>query len=98
MVVTVNNTDYTLDNQTQTVCEFYYEDFFCPTSATADGDPRVAASRLFDKIITCVPDGDQYQWGALWELLVIIISLHMVWSVSLLLMWFEVTRYSPLVG
>jgi hypothetical protein len=37
--------------------------------------------------IICLPDGHNYQWGASWELLVVLLILQIIWSLSLLFMW-----------
>jgi hypothetical protein len=94
--IVVNGTTYMLGNKTQAICGFYYEDFFYSANMDAGGS-SVSPEQFFASQVICVPDGHRYQWGASWELLVLITILHIVWSVSLLLMWLEVTRHIRLV-
>lgn len=94
--LTVNQTTYTLGNTTQTSCGFYYGDnFYQIDDSVIKGS--LSVNRLFGNQIICQPDGHNYQWGASWELLVVILILQIIWSLSLLFMWIEVTKKSQLV-
>jgi len=52
---------------------------------------------IFAGNLTCVPDGNNYQWGASWELHLLILIVQIAWSMSLFFIWLEVTVHSPLV-
>ena len=93
--VMVNGTTYTLSNNATTTCGFYYENVFYPFNMSSVHSDEI--NQIFADRLLCVPDGNHYQWGASWELLVLIIIAQIVWSVSLFLMWLEATAHSPLV-
>lgn len=54
-------------------------------------------NQLFPGKLVCVSDGHNYQWGASWELLFLILIVHIAWSTSMFLMWIEATTHSLLV-
>ncbi|KAE9366501.1 hypothetical protein N431DRAFT_445229 [Stipitochalara longipes BDJ] len=96
--IIVNHTSYTLSNNTQTDCGFYYDNnFYNLHLAPATDEGQAFVDQFLADRTICLPDGRHYQWGASWELLLIIFILQSVWSASLLLMWLEATMHSRLV-
>ncbi|KKY27993.1 hypothetical protein UCRPC4_g00728 [Phaeomoniella chlamydospora] len=89
----VNGTTYTLSNDTQVACGFYYEGAF----VRADTSKQSSIQTFYDNLITCIPDSDRYQWGVSWELLLILLILQITWSTTLLLVWIDATFHSDLV-
>jgi hypothetical protein len=94
--VVVNQTTYTLGNQTQTTCGFHYENHFYPVDMSKLESTTSPNEFLADQTV-CQPDGHNYQWGASWELLVVLLILQISWSFSMLFIWMEVTKHSQLV-
>jgi hypothetical protein len=92
--VTANQTTFTLSNKTQTSCGFYYGNYFYPVDMSVEG---ASVNQLLANQVLCLPDGHNYQWGASWELLVMLLILQIIWSLSMLFMWIEVTKNSQLV-
>ena len=93
--VVVNGTTYKLSDNAIITCGFYWENaFYSFDMSTVHTDEM---NQLFPGKLVCVPDGNNYQWGASWELLVLILIVHIAWSTSLLLLWIEATTHSPLI-
>ncbi|EPE30049.1 hypothetical protein GLAREA_13097 [Glarea lozoyensis ATCC 20868] len=94
--VNINNKAYTFNETTKLACGFSYGGEF--NIAKGDNIGRTnKLEELTSRPIVCLPNGNKYQWGASWELLIVIIVLQIVWSASLLLIWAEVATHSPLV-
>lgn len=92
--IVVNGTTFSLSNNTQVACGFYYDGEFVRANTSTQ---NAGMQALYDSRITCIPDGHRYQWGVSWELLVILLILQIVWSISLLVMWIDATTHSQLV-
>ncbi|KFX99031.1 hypothetical protein V490_01980 [Pseudogymnoascus sp. VKM F-3557] len=91
----VNGTAYKLSDKAVITCGFCWQDAFYPFNVSAVHTDVM--EELFPGKLVCLPDGNNYQWGASWELLVLILIVHIAWSASLLLVWIEATSHSPLV-
>ncbi|KFY03631.1 hypothetical protein O988_01351 [Pseudogymnoascus sp. VKM F-3808] len=91
----VNGTAYKLSDKAVITCGFHWQDAFYPFNVSAVHTDVM--EELFPGKLVCLPDGNNYQWGASWELLVLILIVHIAWSASLLLVWIEATAHSPLV-
>ncbi|RDW56502.1 hypothetical protein BP5796_13143 [Coleophoma crateriformis] len=94
--IVVNHTTYAVSNNTQTTCGFDYGGTFYPAHVSTQKTATFVDKYFIDQIV-CMPDGHNYQWGASWELLFLILILQCVWSLGVLLVWIEVTRGSQLV-
>ena len=94
--IVVDQITYTVSNNTKTTCGFYYDSVFYPAIMEGN-DASSYVTQYFPSQVICIPDGQNYQWGASWEILVLILCLQIIWSASMLLMWWQVTIYSPLV-
>ncbi|KAF2122361.1 hypothetical protein BDV96DRAFT_640404 [Lophiotrema nucula] len=97
--IVIDGSTYKLNNDTKITAGFYYDNTFYPfnTSKMFESGSGNNADKIFAGDIVCVPDGNRYQWGASWELLVLILIAHILWSTSMFLMWIEATAHSPLV-
>lgn len=93
----INDTAYSLSNNTKITGGFYYGNTFYPFNTDRLRGKGNNVDEIFDGEIVCVPDGNRYQWGVSWELLVLILIAHILWSTSMFLMWIETTAHSPLV-
>ena len=94
--ITVNETIYNISEDTIIRCGFNYGGTFYGVdtgSALYTYKPRT----FYERQLICVPDRHSYQWGASWEMLVVVLVLQIVWGLAVLLMWVEANTGSVLV-
>lgn len=97
--IVVSGVTYTLRENATITCGFYYENVFYPFDTKTMENSGLLVVNLFPKDqFVCVPDGDRsYQWGASWELLVLILIAQILWLAGLLLFWSETTAHSRIL-
>ncbi|KAK5058875.1 hypothetical protein LTR84_011139 [Exophiala bonariae] len=79
----VNRTMYIISNTTTIDAGFHYGgDFFQIDPARNKG-----GDSLWHNQTICMPDSNHYQWGASYELLVIIVICQILWSTAMLVVW-----------
>jgi len=91
--IIINGTEYTLSNSSHVTCGFNYAGTFYQQNCIPHESPQAAINRQ----TICLPDGHSYQWGASWELILLITILQITWSLSVLIVWTKVTKSSKLV-
>ncbi|KAF7526056.1 hypothetical protein G7054_g10878 [Neopestalotiopsis clavispora] len=95
--IVVNGTQYMVSSNATATCGFYYESLFYPFDMSRLDNSGLVVAKIFpsDQIV-CVPDSSgSYQWGASWELLILILIAQVCWLASLLVIWLLVTARSP---
>ncbi|KAI3392689.1 hypothetical protein diail_5289 [Diaporthe ilicicola] len=97
--IVVSGVTYTLRENATITCGFYYGNVFYPLDTKTLENSALLVVNLFPKDqFVCVPDGDRsYQWGASWELLVLILIAQILWLAGLLLIWSETTAHSRIL-
>ena len=94
--ITVNKTIYEINEDTVFRCGFYYGGTFYNVNTTWTPD-NPGFDRFYASQIICLPDGNEYQWGASWEMLVVVLALQVAWGFAMLFVRVEASARSPLV-
>ena len=94
--IQVNGTVYNVTGATVT-CGFVYEGHFYLANNSTQADTGVNPLGFVPRQqIICQPS-DGYQWGFSYQILLLVVTIHTLWSLTLYAVWLDGQRNSSLV-